>query len=349
MSSPLTRPARNWAARIHEITVAGLPAVVLENELLRVTVLAGRGGDVTEFCYKPRDLDFTWLAPHGLRGPREVAAGAPDAAAVFLDHYAGGWQEVFPNGGAPATYRGASLAQHGEVAALPWDTAIVADDPAAVEVALAVRTTRMPLRIRKTFRLAAGSPTLTVVEEAGNEAPVAVDAMWGQHIAFGPPFLRDGCRIRLPGGISVIPHESPINPPRRRVMPGGPWPWPVVPAPGGGSIDLSTVPEPGAPSDIVYLAGFTDGWYEITGPDGAVGLRLGWDAQVLPYLWLWQESGDWTGYPWWGAARLVGLEPFSSYPTDGLAQAVENSTALTLAPGQTRALSWQASVIDAER
>jgi hypothetical protein len=70
MAAPPSRPARNWGARVHEIAVAGVRAVVLENELLRVTVLAGLGSDVIEFCYKPRDLDATWLSPGGLRDPR---------------------------------------------------------------------------------------------------------------------------------------------------------------------------------------------------------------------------------------------------------------------------------------
>ena len=66
-------------------------AVVLENEVLRVTVLLD-GGHVVEFNHKPRDLDHVWLAPDAFPRP------GPD----FLDSYPGGWQEVLPNGGAPA-------------------------------------------------------------------------------------------------------------------------------------------------------------------------------------------------------------------------------------------------------
>lgn len=42
-------PACNWGARVHAITVAVVRAVVLESELLRVTVLAGLSSDVIEF------------------------------------------------------------------------------------------------------------------------------------------------------------------------------------------------------------------------------------------------------------------------------------------------------------
>ena len=39
--------------------------MVLQNELLRVTVLAGRGADIVEFLYKPLDVDFMWANPSG--------------------------------------------------------------------------------------------------------------------------------------------------------------------------------------------------------------------------------------------------------------------------------------------
>lgn len=348
MAVPPSRPARNWGARVHEIAVAGVPAIVLENELLRVTVLAGLGADVIEFCYKPADLDATWLSPGGPRDPRQVAGAAADDVSAFLDHYRGGWQEVLPNGGAPSRYRGAALAQHGEVSGLPWDAEVTADDAAMVEVTFSVRTTRLPLRVSKTMRLAAGAAELAISETVTNEAAVPVAVMWGQHLAYGPPLLAPGWRIKVPNGLVVIPHPDPINPPLRQVRPGGPWEWPVVPAASGGQVDLSVVPAWGAPSDIVYLSGFTEGWYELLNPAGATGVRVQWDAAVLPYLWLWTEVGATRDYPWWGQGRVLGLEPFSSYPSSGLDEAVTNGTALTLPAGGERKLRWRVGIVDAE-
>jgi hypothetical protein len=320
---------------IRERAIAGIPAVTLENERLRVTVLAGKGTDVVELTDKVRNRDFAWRSPTGVRNPAELGAGAgTDDVAAFLDTYPGGWQEVLPNGGAPCVYRGAALAQHGEVATLPWRYKVVGDSA----VRFSVECRRLPLRLTKTLRLRADA--VEVDEELVNEAPVPVETMWGHHITFGAPLLTPGQRIRLPDGVSVIPHPTPIHPSgRRRVAPGGPYPWPVVPSPDGGEVDLSVVPERGEPSDIVYLTGFDElGCYEVA------GLRVEWDATVLPYLWLWQELGATTDYPWWGRAYVVGLEPFSSYPTDGLAAAVANGTALRLAGGARRTLRLAARV-----
>ncbi|MEV0145486.1 MULTISPECIES: DUF4432 family protein [unclassified Nonomuraea] len=333
---------RNWAARLRSVTLDGLRAVVLENERLRVTVVPGKGGDVVEFLHKPTDTDFVWLSPQGLRDPAHHLQGAADDVAQFVDHYEGGWQEVFPNGGAPSEYRGARLAQHGEVAGLPWDCEVTADSEEEVAVRLSVRTRRLPYLVEKTFRLRAGTAALEVEGRVTNESEVELHAMWGQHIVYGRPFLRPGARIRLPDGVTVIPHDSAINPLGRRVKAGGPWTWPVVPADGGGETDLSVVPERGAPSDIVYLTGFAEGWYEIS---GEVGLRVEWDAEVLPYLWMWQEVGASAGYPWWGRAYTVGLEPFAGMPTDGLERAVANGTALTLGPREMRTLTMRVEVL----
>ncbi|MCK2213983.1 aldose 1-epimerase family protein [Actinomadura sp. ATCC 31491] len=333
---------RNWGARLRRITLDGLRAVVLENERLRVTVVVDKGGDVVEFLHKPTDTDLVWLAPQGLRNPRDHLLGAPDDVAPFVDHYEGGWQEVFPNGGAPSEYRGARLAQHGEVAGLPWECEVVADREEEVAVRLAVRTRRLPYRVEKVLRLRSGTAALEVGSAATNDSPVPLHAMWGQHLVYGRPFLRPGARIRLPEGVRVIPHASAIDPGGRRVRAGGPWEWPSVPGDGGGETDLSVVQEPGGPSDIVYLTGFgPEGWYEISGD---ISMRVSWDATVLPYLWLWQELGASTGYPWWGRVYTVGLEPFSSMPTDGLAAAVANGTALTLGPHETRKLWMRAEV-----
>ena len=59
-------------------------------------------------------------------------------------------------------------------------------------------------------------------------------------------------------------------------------------------------------------------------------------SSLMPYLWFWQEFGGSTGYPWHGRNYNIGLEPFSSYPSYGLAEAVRNNTALHLESGQER-------------
>ena len=85
MTDDLYRPQRNWGARLRDVTYQGIRMVILENELLRIGVLAGKGADIIELNYKPRDLDFIWLTPGGVRNPVTYAATSPDDRAVFRD------------------------------------------------------------------------------------------------------------------------------------------------------------------------------------------------------------------------------------------------------------------------
>jgi hypothetical protein len=343
MRAALHRPQRNWGARLREYDVpGGLRAVFLENELLRVGVLADRGTDVFELLYKPRDLDFAWLASGGVRDARTFTLGSSEP---FLDVYPGGWQEVLPNGGAPSSYAGAQYSQHDEISLVPWDYDVVEDREEAVAVRFAVTGRKSPLRLMKELRLVANEPHLRISETLINESDVSVQLMWGHHIAFGPPFLEPGCRVELPDAVEAIAHDKPLNDGGRRVR-SGRFLWPRGEDETGAEVALDVIPAHGAASELLYLTRFGEGRYEIVRGGQRLGLRVEWDASVMPYLWFWQEFGRTTGYPWYGRHYNIGLEPFTSYPTNGLAEAVANGSALELSPRAQRDFWLTASVID---
>ncbi|HVL24557.1 MAG TPA: DUF4432 family protein [Thermomicrobiales bacterium] len=346
--SVTTLPQRNWGPRIQDLLLRDMRLIILENELLRVGVLAGKGTDIVELNYKPRDLDLAWLSAHGVQNPAALGSAYRDSLATFLDSYPGGWQEIFPNGGAPSVFDGAAYGQHDEVFALPWRVDIVEDTTESIAVRFTVRTHKVPCLIEKTMRLTSGVPQLRFEERLLNTGAVPVRAMWGHHITFGPPFLRPGCRIRLPDGVTGLPHETSIAPGGRRVANADHFAWPDATGEDGTSVDLSIIPERGTASEIVYISGFADhhGWYEIDDPDTRIGSRVEWDARQMPYLWYWQEFGATTGYPWYGRNYNIGLEPFSSYPTNGLAEAVANGSALTLEPGEARDFWLTMTILD---
>ncbi len=343
------RRQRNWGCRIHETELFGIRAIVLENERIRVTFLAGKGTDLVEFNAKASDLDFAWLAPGGVRNPLAMHSTSPDPLATFLDVYPGGWQEVFPNAGAPAQWAGASYGQHGEVSALPWDVEIVEDTEEEVAVRFSVRGIKIPCSIVKVVRVRSGLAEIEFHEEVLNESPEPVDAMWGHHITFGKPFLVPGTRIRLPEGVVATPHEAPVEGNTRRVSTTAAFAWPTGVNPQGEEEDFSIVPRPGTASELFYFSGFPErtAWYEITRPDSGPGMRVEWDASILPYLWYWQEFGATRGYPWYGRNYNIGLEPSSSFPTNGLPDAVANGSALLLVPGESRSLRLTATVTGA--
>ena len=96
VTAAIYRPQRNWGARIHDYTVQGMRLVIIENEFLRMGVLAGKGADLVELNYKPRDVDLIWLAPAGVRNAVQHAVTHPETRGAFEEIYVGGWQTMFP-------------------------------------------------------------------------------------------------------------------------------------------------------------------------------------------------------------------------------------------------------------
>ncbi len=340
------RQQRNWGCRILEYIYKGMQTVFLENEKLRIGILVDKGTDIFEFSYKPRDQDFVWLSAKGVHNPVSSLSTSPDLMATFLDSYLGGWQEILPNGGAPSSYEGAQFGQHGEVSNLAWDYRIVEDTVEQVAITFSVRLQKVPFFLEKTLRLRAAESCLFIEEDLVNESDVSLHAMWGHHITFGYPFLDESCIIRLPEHVTVSPHATSIHPHGRRINGEKHYTWPFVEGSDGERINLSQIPPRGTMSEMVYLQHFQQGWYEIINRQKGLGLRVEWDVQRMPYLWFWQEYGASTAYPWYGRTYTIGLEPFSSYPTDGIAQAVANNTALVLGARQKQHFSCLARVIE---
>lgn len=340
------RKQRNWGARLHETEIKGMRAVTIENKTLRIGVLVGKGSDVIEFNYKPRDMDFVWLTAGGMRNPTSYLSTSPDPIATYIDYYLGGWQEILPNGGRPSEALGAAFGQHGEVSNLPWDSSIMEDTADAVAVRFSVRTQKSPLYLEKELRLDAAAPRLLIYETLTNESDVSFPVMWGQHLAFGPPFLAEGCRIHLPDNVTIIPHPLAIEPSGRRVKAGRTYMWPYADDDAGKPVDLRILPARGEHSEMLYLTGFSQGWYEIENSAIGLTLRVSWDAEQMPYLWFWQEFGATRSYPWYGRHYNIGLEPFTSYPTNGLSEAIQNGTATMVEPHESRRFSWEVRVIE---
>ena len=75
---------RNFGCRLTEYVYKGLRTVTLQNELLRISVLADKGTDIFEFLYKPLDVDFMWRSPNGVRNPATFVPTTHHAKSAFL-------------------------------------------------------------------------------------------------------------------------------------------------------------------------------------------------------------------------------------------------------------------------
>src|SRR5215211_7269422 len=149
-------PATGCAVR--ETTLQrDVPAVILENGSIAVTVLPSKGADIYALVSKPEEIDVLWKSPWGLQPPGGVHSAA-DSATAWLEAYEGGWQEIFPNGGTANLYRGVELNFHGEASLASWNYEIAAEHGDVAEVHLSTRLRRSPFLVERTMRIEAGRP-----------------------------------------------------------------------------------------------------------------------------------------------------------------------------------------------
>ena len=170
-------------------TYRGLKTVIIENEIVRITVLADKGADIYSFVHKKTDTDFMWRSPWGVRNPRNTVPPTGDPSSVWLDYYEGGWQTVVPHGGYSDRVYGADFGIHGDVNLIPWDTQVIKDTPNEVSVRFNARSVRMPMSVSKTLSLVSGSSMLRIEEAVTNEGEEDLDIVWLEHIAIGAPVL----------------------------------------------------------------------------------------------------------------------------------------------------------------
>ncbi len=94
-------------------TYRGFRTIILENSMLRATLLPESGAKLWEFIYKPADRELLWHNPRIEPRP-PVFYGDADA------WWCGGLDECIPTGH-PCNYKGDNYPYLGETWTLPWE------------------------------------------------------------------------------------------------------------------------------------------------------------------------------------------------------------------------------------
>lgn len=336
---------RFHGCRANEYMWRGYRLIYMENELLRVCVVASKGADIVELRYKPMDLDVLWHAPQPLCPPGLYIPTIESKTGAFMDFYSGGWQEAFPAGAVPAEYKGAALGVHGEVALMPWDVQIREDTSQRIEIEFSVETLRTPFRLARRMTLERGSPVLYLDELVVNLGEEDTAFIWGHHPAFGAPFLEAGCLIELPRcEISIPEYTERLN---RRFAVGSTSQYPYARNLSGAEERIDVVKgKESRTEDVLHFTHLEQGNCNIRNPRLQFSVQLTWDVGVFPYLWCWQLYGGRWGYPYYGRAYTVALEPFTS-PILALPECVQTGCAPILGAGNSIASHMEVRLSDA--
>ena len=303
----------------------GWPEAVIENDHLRCVFLPEKGGEmVSLLCRQTGHELLGRLRPtppddgsHALTTP-----GATEA--MFNRWYAGGWQELLPNGDAPCNVDGVTHSFHGESWGRPWQ--VVRHAPASLT--MQVDLSWPPLRLERTVSL--DDAGLVIEERLTNTGAATTRILWGHHPVFGGPLLGAGARIIAPAGTMETVQCDGTS---RLVATGG-LSWPIGRGADGRDVDASLVqPREQRSHDLCLLTGFREGIVGLENPSLGLRVMLEFDPVLFRWLWIWQLYGGGEAEPFAGG-YLVGLEPWTGPPQ--LSRGIAAGHALELEPGATQ-------------
>src|SRR5947207_6690052 len=213
----------------------GRRAAALENEHLRVTVLA-EGGHIAEVLDKRTGINPLWTPPWPSIEPstydaerhRNTYGAGSDAKllAAIMGHNL--CLDIF--GGPSAEEAAAGLSPHGEGSIVAYEVTSV-DTELRAEAHFPLSHLHFERRLQLRDRAIAIRDTIENLDAC--DRPIA----WTQHVTLGPPFLEPGhTQFRLPATQSRV-FEGRFGA-ADYLVPAADFDWPAAPHIAGGSVDL---------------------------------------------------------------------------------------------------------------
>lgn len=217
------------------------------------------------------------------------------------DYFFNGMYTMFPNAANPAdSVHGHKYEFHGDVRHVAWDYRIAYGEP-GTPIYMSATSRNMPLGIERVFRLEGTRITIADQVVYRGEAGEALPYIYGLHPYHGYPLFDEDTTIKI-GEEIILPNRD------EQFM------------------RMDDVPATGS--------------IEIYNEKLATGLRLSYDPQQLPYVWVWLHFNP-PNEPMYVGALL----PCSNVWSGGIEKALELDTARWLSPGEQHPFSWQIEVI----
>jgi len=297
-------------------------AVFLEGDVLRIGIKPQLGGTIVSICNHKLDADILGSTPWSpISLP--IASHAADEM-TWLTRYEGGWPLLFPNGGDACEFGGVFHGFHGEASMSPWEF-----DVEKESVQLRRKFFTVPVEMHREISLL--GDVLRINEKIVVTGEQPIEVLWAHHPTFGADLL-DGDFVIETGARTIAvddSYDSLSNPFKL----GATGRWPIISGKNG-QYDVSRPKEPLAA--LTYLYDFDQPWVSVRRLDDSVAAMLSWDADLFKCVWLWYELGGTLDAPWFGNARLLGVEPSTSWPATGLADIKRRGGhLLRLSPGQS--------------
>jgi hypothetical protein len=296
-----------------EDKLAGFTIVSLSNGRVRADILPELGGRIWNLFDVAHDTQWIW---HDASVPLARHA----AGTSYDDHWAGGWEELFPND-AQGEFEGRFLPDHGEWWTLAWRWS-VNESADRIEVRMQSEAPLVNTALTKIVSVDTGSADVKIRYALTNREGRPLKFLFKQHL---PVALSPAHQIELPGG-EVIPVDLAFS---NRIGAGGPFPWPFAKDAHGETIDLREVPPyKQQRREFVYVRNLPEGWCGVVDSRTGRRLRLHYRREIFPFVWFFMAYGGWRDI------YTVVLEPCTNMPKD-LATADRLGQCAVLGPGAT--------------
>lgn len=281
--------------------------ILLKKEPLTIQINERLGAEIAQIEVSGIELlaFYDWESPVAVSKSSTYGKQRHD----WLSEYRGGWQFLMPNAGPECEVDGVNIPFHGE-----WSRTQV-DIIAQTESMVRVRAgTRLPVVVEREISVLSDPDRVAITTEVRNTSNEPTSFIWGEHPAF---FVRQGDKIDLPNGEVVNSAGAAIGA------------WPI----GIGSQRLDIIDDQLPHERMHFITNIEHGWAALRRSD--IGIAMAWEVSDFPHVWLWQEIGS-QGFPFYGRASMIAIEPGSSCPDIGLAEARKRGQAIELMPGQLR-------------
>ena len=314
----------------------GLDVVRLQNEHVRVVVLAAAGGKIAELTDLKSGRDWLWKNP---AVPFSVGRYGVDYGQE-LD--SGGWDEILMSI-TPCTLRPSAndkltIPDHGDLVGQAWRVVRAQTDESGDAVCeMHVDGRAADYLFRRELRLPEGSTRLEIHYSLSNREGFPLPWYWTAHALLTTH--RD-MNIELPEGLKYQAGSFVAEHARPQGEEGS---WPRLDLEGDMSIDLSrsfSLAEQDSFAAKVFVRSPDSGTVNVVIGNTAERLSLFFDKTQLPWLGLWINNGGWSGSasdPY----HNLGIEPATT-AYDDAAEAINNGALSWIAPGETR--RWSLAV-----
>lgn len=304
---------------------------------LIVEFLPEKGGDIYKICIDRTNI--LWESPWGISKLGNRIDFCHTSKERWLQSYPGGWQILFPNAGDDSYNYGVMHNFHGEACQVPWTYKLGEVTDTKVQIIFSTLLYKSPFAMERIVTIDEVEQCIELKESVTNQGQQALYAEWGQHIAFGAPFIGPGTRLEAPArSVESYERDSELSRLKKGVFS-----WPIEDM----SCDLGHVPS-GKATDFAILKELTMGCYTIINDKMDLRVRVEWDVDTMPNLWLWQEFNGLQDYPFYGACYVMGVEPNSASHEAGLQESIQRGEAIEIKAQQTKTfalkLSWSSSM-----